>query len=129
ESLQGGQAFAKDERLTAAGRPEGFCLDAVGAEHDHQALLAALLIGESQAGQIEQKRQGCRGDPQIAEKLASRAGLLHFPSPTGQSHSGRLLPDRLLSFDRHPNRFWVKDSPFARPKRSRPQSEPSASEY
>ncbi len=54
-------------------RPEGRRHDAVGAEHDHQPLLAALLIGEAQAGQVEHERQGRGADAKIAKKFASRA--------------------------------------------------------
>ena len=47
--------------------------DAVGAEHDDQPLLAPLLVGEAQARQVQDERQGRRADAQVADELASVA--------------------------------------------------------
>jgi hypothetical protein len=47
----------------------------VGAEHDHQPLLATLLIRKSQTGQIRQKRQCRRAYPKSLQELAARGAI------------------------------------------------------
>ena len=55
--------------------------DAVGAEHHDQPLLPLLLIGEAQARQVQQERQGRRADAQVAEEFASVGRQSHVMPP------------------------------------------------
>ena len=89
--LQRLQALFELERRPFLIGPERRRHDAVGAEHHDQPLLALLLIGESQAGQVQHERQGRRADAQVADELASIASVGHVIS------SGRLSASRIRS--------------------------------
>ena len=52
--------------------PERLGNDPVRAEHHHEPLLAPLLVGEPEARQVQDERQGGRADPQVADELAGQ---------------------------------------------------------
>ena len=52
ERLQGPEALLEVEAVALLVGPEGRGHDAVGAEQDDEPLLAPLLVGEAQAGQV-----------------------------------------------------------------------------
>ena len=60
ERLQRRDALLERELGAVLVRPEGRRNDAVGAEHNDEPLLALRLVGERQAGQVEQERQRAR---------------------------------------------------------------------
>src|SRR5271165_3174529 len=49
-------------KLALGVRPKGVRHHAIGAEHDNDPLLAALLVGERKAREITDERRGRRGD-------------------------------------------------------------------
>src|SRR5262245_58773378 len=59
ERLEGAETFLECHVGEVAGgvRPEGRRHDAVGAEHDDEPLLAPLLVGEGEAGQVADEWQ------------------------------------------------------------------------
>src|SRR5262249_4742553 len=61
--------------------PKSVRHDAVRAKHDYEALLPTLLVGKSEAGQIEQKRHRGRTDPHVADEFASGNPGFHSISP------------------------------------------------
>src|SRR5207245_6130483 len=81
ERLQGLQALLQRNQLALAVRPERRGHNPVGTEQDHQPLLAPLLIGEAEAGEIQNEREGRRANPQVADELASISLLVHGTSP------------------------------------------------
>src|SRR5262249_33244341 len=62
ERLQRLQALLEGGQLAFLVGPERGGHDAVGAEQDDQPLLAPLLIGEAEAGQVQNERQRRRSD-------------------------------------------------------------------
>ena len=51
--------------------------DAIGAEQNDQPLLAPLLVGEPEAGQVEHERQSGRANSQVAKEFAARSKAGH----------------------------------------------------
>ena len=75
------EALLELEILALLVGPERRRDDAVGTEHHHEPLLPLRLIGEPQARQVEQERQGPRADAQVSEKFASVGRLSHVMPP------------------------------------------------
>ena len=98
ERLQRLQALLERERRPLLVGPERRGNDAVGAEHDDQPLLPPLLIGEAQAGQVQDEREGRRADAQVADELASVAWVGHVLSPEGNWLKGLSSLDPILKF-------------------------------
>jgi hypothetical protein len=84
ERLQRLEALLERELRPLLVRPEGRGDHPVGAEHDHQPPLPRPLIGEPQAGQVQDERDGCRADPEVADELAATAARAgHVSAPSG----------------------------------------------
>src|SRR6185437_11602976 len=73
--------------------PEGGRNDAIGTEHHDQALFPLPLIGEAQAGKIEDERQRRRTDAQVADELTSCLIDEHVISPCHHSSLARSASD------------------------------------
>ena len=111
ERLQRLQALLELERRPFLVGPERRGNDAVGAEHDDQPLLAPLLIRETQAGQVQDEREGRRADAQVADELASVASVGHVISPEGGWLKGLRPLIRYLKFTTLPHAASKPTSP------------------
>jgi hypothetical protein len=83
------EALLQGEVGTLFVRPERVGHDAIGAEHHHEPLLSRILIGESEARQIQQERHGCRAKPHISQEstAAARRGVVLL-SPQRRGRTG-----------------------------------------
>jgi hypothetical protein len=71
EGLERLQDFLEGGELALLIRPEGRRDGAVGGEDEDDALLALGLVGESEAGQVEQEGHGRGADAEIADEFAA----------------------------------------------------------
>jgi hypothetical protein len=77
ERLQRLDALLERELVARLVRPEGVGEDAVGREHDDEALLARRLICEPQAGEVQDEWDGSGAEAEVAQEVAAGGGVTH----------------------------------------------------